>query len=298
MAEHFGALSLPVGEFLALEHGTEFVGYRRITVRPAFPRPAEGPPCTAPAGAPLGRWVCASGRRRGAPRARPLRPSCSPLTSPYAPPSDHVPPLPPPPTDDGVKSTPGHRFVTDRVARTRPRTPGEEVGQSLVLVTPSTPFADVIERIVQHRIHRRGAAAVYSSQALRVLVCVYVCGGLCACVIERVVQHRIHRRGKVSCAFVCVRARVCVCCVCVCVYYVCVCVAGGGSVCVYVVFGGTFLMCAFVCVRASHRAQRAAPHTQARGAGARSWGGGLELAAPFRRARFVRFAARALLGGA
>jgi hypothetical protein len=32
MAEHFGALALPVGEFLALEHGTEFVGYRRITV--------------------------------------------------------------------------------------------------------------------------------------------------------------------------------------------------------------------------------------------------------------------------
>ncbi|KIY91393.1 hypothetical protein MNEG_16571 [Monoraphidium neglectum] len=31
MAEHFGALALPVGEFLALEHGTEFVGYRRIT---------------------------------------------------------------------------------------------------------------------------------------------------------------------------------------------------------------------------------------------------------------------------
>jgi hypothetical protein len=30
MAEHFGALSLPVGEFLALEHGTEFVGYTRI----------------------------------------------------------------------------------------------------------------------------------------------------------------------------------------------------------------------------------------------------------------------------
>jgi 5'-AMP-activated protein kinase regulatory gamma subunit len=33
MAEQFGALALPVGEFLALEHGTEFVGYRRITVR-------------------------------------------------------------------------------------------------------------------------------------------------------------------------------------------------------------------------------------------------------------------------
>ncbi|GBF94964.1 hypothetical protein Rsub_07465 [Raphidocelis subcapitata] len=87
MAEHFGALALPVGEFLALEHGTEFVGYRRIT-------------------------------------------------------------------DDGVRSTPGHRFVTDRVARTRPRTPGEEVGQSLVLVGPNATFADVVERIVSHRIHR------------------------------------------------------------------------------------------------------------------------------------------------
>lgn len=30
MAEHFGALSLPVGEFLALEHGTEFQGYSHI----------------------------------------------------------------------------------------------------------------------------------------------------------------------------------------------------------------------------------------------------------------------------
>jgi len=32
LSEHFGSLALPVGEFLALEHGTEFVGYRRITV--------------------------------------------------------------------------------------------------------------------------------------------------------------------------------------------------------------------------------------------------------------------------
>jgi hypothetical protein len=30
MAEHFGALALPVGEFLALEHGTEFQGYSHI----------------------------------------------------------------------------------------------------------------------------------------------------------------------------------------------------------------------------------------------------------------------------
>jgi hypothetical protein len=29
------------------------------------------------------------------------------------------------------------RFITDRVARARPRTPGEEVGQSLVLLGPN-----------------------------------------------------------------------------------------------------------------------------------------------------------------
>jgi hypothetical protein len=28
------------------------------------------------------------------------------------------------------------RFITDRIARARPRTPGEEVGQNLILVTP------------------------------------------------------------------------------------------------------------------------------------------------------------------
>ena len=28
MSEHFGSLALPVGEFLALEHGTEYHGCR------------------------------------------------------------------------------------------------------------------------------------------------------------------------------------------------------------------------------------------------------------------------------
>ena len=31
MAEHFGALALPVGEYLALGQGTEFMGYTRIS---------------------------------------------------------------------------------------------------------------------------------------------------------------------------------------------------------------------------------------------------------------------------
>jgi hypothetical protein len=38
-------------------------------------------------------------------------------------------------TDAGVTNC-CDRFLTDRVARTRPRTPGEEVGQALVLVKP------------------------------------------------------------------------------------------------------------------------------------------------------------------
>ena len=33
-AEHFGALSLPVGEFLALEHDTEYVALNREVRRP------------------------------------------------------------------------------------------------------------------------------------------------------------------------------------------------------------------------------------------------------------------------
>ena len=37
MAEHFGAMALPVGEFLALEHGTEFWGVDRAELQ-AWPR--------------------------------------------------------------------------------------------------------------------------------------------------------------------------------------------------------------------------------------------------------------------
>lgn len=48
VSEHFGSLSLPVGEFLALEHGTEYAGYaimkeetEAIEVRtPGWGRPA------------------------------------------------------------------------------------------------------------------------------------------------------------------------------------------------------------------------------------------------------------------
>lgn len=87
MAEHFGALSLPVGEFLALEHGTEFLGYARVL-------------------------------------------------------------------DEEVVGSAGHRFVTDRVSRARPRTPGEEVGQRMILCTPDWTLLQVMEALVNNRIHR------------------------------------------------------------------------------------------------------------------------------------------------
>ncbi|KAF6250582.1 hypothetical protein COO60DRAFT_796807 [Scenedesmus sp. NREL 46B-D3] len=87
MAEHFGALALPVGEFLALEHGTEFQGYSHI--------------------------------------------------------HEHE-----------VVQSKGHKFITDRIARARPRTPGEEVGQNLILVTPQATMVEILDKIVSHRIHR------------------------------------------------------------------------------------------------------------------------------------------------
>lgn len=83
MAEHFGSLALPVGEFLALEHGTEYAGYARVSE-----------------------------------------------------------------TDDEVQLSAAHRFVADRSARGRPRTPGEEVGQTLLLCRPSSTFAEVLEVLV------------------------------------------------------------------------------------------------------------------------------------------------------
>ena len=45
MAEHFGAMALPVGEFLALEHGTEFWGVDRaeLQARPQLPGMAYRP---------------------------------------------------------------------------------------------------------------------------------------------------------------------------------------------------------------------------------------------------------------
>lgn len=97
-AEQFGALSLPVGEFLAQEHGTDYVGYRHLGT--------------------------GGGDEEDAADAA------------------------------VVVTSPAFQFAQDRQARQRPRTAGEEVGQDLVLCSPSATLSEVMQMLVRHRIHR------------------------------------------------------------------------------------------------------------------------------------------------
>ncbi|EFJ40899.1 hypothetical protein VOLCADRAFT_107937 [Volvox carteri f. nagariensis] len=89
-AEHFGALALPVGEFLALENETEYVAVNRERLL----------------------------------------------------------------SEEGLLGSPAHDFVRERVRRVRPHSPGEEVGQRLVVATRDNTFAEVVGLLVRHRIHR------------------------------------------------------------------------------------------------------------------------------------------------
>ncbi len=46
--------------------------------------------------------------------------------------------------DEGVLASPAHSFIANRqLRRARQRSPGQEVGQSLRLVTPDTTFTEV-----------------------------------------------------------------------------------------------------------------------------------------------------------
>ena len=55
VAEHFGAMALPVGEFLALEHGTEFWGVDRaeLQVRHSIVSLARSPSWSLHSASPL-----------------------------------------------------------------------------------------------------------------------------------------------------------------------------------------------------------------------------------------------------
>ena len=47
MSEHFGSLALPVGEFLALEHGTEYHGCGRSWTRRSADAYTMNTPCAS-----------------------------------------------------------------------------------------------------------------------------------------------------------------------------------------------------------------------------------------------------------
>ncbi|KAL0030536.1 hypothetical protein WJX79_002975 [Trebouxia sp. C0005] len=83
-SEHFGSLALPVGEFLALDHGLEYWGI-----------------------------------------------------------ADH----------EHVKASPAAVFANKRRQEREPG-PGDMVGQSLVTCTPQDTFSTIIDRIVEHHLHR------------------------------------------------------------------------------------------------------------------------------------------------
>ena len=61
----------------------------------------------------------------------------------------------------------------DRMARQRPRTPGEEVGQKLVLARPQNTLSEV--RHMFMRACARVCVRVYVCACTCVCMCVYVC---------------------------------------------------------------------------------------------------------------------------
>lgn len=89
VSEHFGSLSLPVGEFLALEHGTEYAGYAIMKEE-----------------------------------------------------------------TEAIEATPAAKFAHDRNLRRRESNPGYEVGQQLITCSPSSTFAEVLDKLVHNRLHR------------------------------------------------------------------------------------------------------------------------------------------------
>jgi len=115
MSEHFGSLALPVGEFLALEHGTEYAGYA-ITREGSSPGSGGGNTMSSMKSnndiVPMG-------------------------TSPGSRPSGA-----------------GFKFAQDREMRRRDSAPGHEVGQNLITCSPDSPLSDILSTIVHNRLHR------------------------------------------------------------------------------------------------------------------------------------------------
>ena len=117
MAEHFGSLALPVGEFLALEHGTEYAGY-------AIQRDEAGDKAAV-------EQDVEKEKEAGAGDESPLAMGTSPRPS-----------------------AAGFQFAADREMRRRESHPGSDVGQTLITCSPETTLSEILDKIVHNRLHR------------------------------------------------------------------------------------------------------------------------------------------------
>ncbi len=123
VAEHFGSLALPVGEFLALEHGTEYAGYMSQPAAEAATPAAAG--FLAARRASLGRKSSSGARPAGGTQRASM---------------------------DGLapSASMGRRASAGAAAAA----PGAEVGQALVTCGPGATLREVLALLVERRLHR------------------------------------------------------------------------------------------------------------------------------------------------
>lgn len=125
MAEHFGSLALPVGEFLALEHGTEYAGYvvQRDSSSSSMDLGGSRP------GSVSIKTGTEDGSNNGNAGAELHGTSPGP-------------------------SGAGFQFVQERDLRRRESHTGADVGQTLITCSPESRFSEVLEKIVSNKLHR------------------------------------------------------------------------------------------------------------------------------------------------
>jgi CBS domain-containing protein len=125
VAEHFGSLALPVGEFLALEHGTEYAGYMSQPAAEVATPAAAG--FLAARRASLGRKSSSGARPAGGAQRASM---------------------------DGLAPSASMGRRASAGAAAAAAAPGAEVGQALVTCGPGATLREVLALLVERRLHR------------------------------------------------------------------------------------------------------------------------------------------------